>query len=98
MNTYRDDRAGPRATPGLPRLRCARRPDALSREAKGPPACRRSFGAARSRRRSGAAEGEAVAAVDGLAARGAEGDRCLLAAIRTGRGEHLARAAGIPAA
>src|SRR5450756_2112126 len=97
MPPYRDDRAGPRVTPGLPRLRCARRPDALSREAKRPPACRRPFGAARSRRRSGAAEGEAVAAVNGLAARGAEGDRCLLAAVGAGRGEHLARAAGIPA-
>src|SRR5450759_2408745 len=90
MPPYRDDRAGPRVTPGLPRLRCARRPDALSREAKRPPACRRPFGAARSRRRSGAAEGEAVAAVNGLAARGADGDRCLLAAVGAARGERLA--------
>ena len=51
-----------------------------------------------SRRRSGASEGEAVVAVDGLAARGAEGDRCFLAAAGAGRREHLAGAAGIPAA
>src|SRR5450756_215064 len=97
MPPYRDDRAGPRARPGLPRPRCAPPAGAPARESKRPPACRRPFGAARSRRRSGAAEGEAVAAVNGLAARGAEGDRCLLAAVGAGRGEHLAGAAGISA-
>src|SRR5664280_1479959 len=96
MPPYRDDRAGPRVSLRFP----ARGAPAGSTRGTGNRKglrMREAFRCCALGRRSGASEGEAVAAVDGLAARRAEGDRCLLAATRAGCREHLAGTARIPA-